>query len=298
LNAAAVEFSDVSKSFGHILAVNQVSFEVQAGEIFGLLGPNGAGKTSIIRLVLGILTPDSGRISILGGSINASRLDRIGYLPEERGLYQDISVEKVLIYLASLKGLRRRESETRLVDMLDRMDLGGYRKNKVKELSKGMQQKVQIIASLLHEPELLILDEPFSALDPINTQMIKSLILELTQKGVTVILSTHQLNHAEELCDRILLIQGGNMVLNGKLTEVVRGYSDHAVWVRLQGALPEIPGVVSTREHNRLTRLELETNINPQFVLEYLVQHNIAIEKFEIAAPSLEEIFMRAIQQA
>lgn len=293
-----VSLSDVSKSFGQIQAVDQVSFDVQAGEIFGLLGPNGAGKTSIIRLILGILEPDAGQISMLGGSLDESRLNRIGYLPEERGLYQDISIERVLLYLARLKGLHRNEAHKRMIDYLSRMDLLEYRMKKVRELSKGMQQKVQVIATLLHGPELLILDEPFSALDPINTQLIKNLIVELKQKGVSIILSTHQLNHAEDLCDRIILIHHGRKILDGNLSELYRQFSDHAVTLQVHQALPDIPGVVCNRVRNNSYRLELSSDTNPQEVLKFLLKNGVVVEKFEIANPSLEQIFINAVQQA
>src|SRR5574338_189160 len=205
----AVEISHITKSFGPVKAVDDVSLTVEKGEFFGLLGPNGAGKTTTIRCLLDIFKPDTGTVSILGGPMTEAKKDRIGYMPEERGLYQDLSLDKVLSYLASLKGLDTAETKERLDDYLVRFDLADHRKKKVKELSKGMQQKAQIISTIIHRPELLIIDEPFSGLDPVNTQMVKDLLRDLHQQGTTIIMSTHQMHQVEELCDRILLINHG-----------------------------------------------------------------------------------------
>lgn len=280
------------------MAVDGVSLDVQPGEIFGLLGPNGAGKTTLIRLILGILKPDSGQISVFGGDLDSSRLERIGYMPEERGLYQDLRLERVLLYLARLKGLSRTEAYTRMLYYLERLGMKDLQKKRVRDLSKGMQQKAQIIATLLHSPGLLILDEPFSALDPINTQSIKELIREQRLNGVSIILSTHQLNHAEDLCDRIMLIDHGRRILHGELSDIMREFSDHSILVRTHQPLPQIDGVIPVQENNQTYRLDLATGTSPQQVLEFLVAHNIVIEKFEIALPSLEEIFVRAIRGA
>ena len=207
-----IEVDHISKSFGDVEAVRDVSFEVEKGEIFGLLGPNGAGKTTTIRVMLDIFKPERGSVSILGGPMTEEKKDLIGYMPEERGLYQDIPLERCLVYLATLKGLSASDAQNRLQVYLDRFDLTPHKKKKVKELSKGMQQKAQIIAALLHDPELIIIDEPFTSLDPINTQLVKDLMVELHQQGVTIIMSTHQMHQVEELCDRILLINEGRGV--------------------------------------------------------------------------------------
>src|SRR3990170_1096240 len=211
----AVEVSHVTKTFGPVKAVDDLSFNVNSGEIFGLLGPNGAGKTTTIRLMLDIFKPDKGQVSILGGPMSEAKKDRIGYMPEERGLYQDIPLERCLVYLGSLKGLTPEEARRRVGGYLERFELADYRRSQVKELSNGMQQKAQLIATLLHEPELVIIDEPFTSLDPVNTQMVKGLLRDLGAKGVTVIMSTHQMHQVEELCDRILLINHGRAVLYG-----------------------------------------------------------------------------------
>ena len=212
---SAVELDQVSKSFGVVRAVDDVSFNVAGGEIFGLLGPNGAGKTTILRLILDIFKPDHGQIAVLDGTINEAKKARIGYMPEERGLYQDVPLERCLVYLASLKGLPKSEAKSRVSDYLERFDLISYRKKPVKELSKGMQQKAQIIVTLVHDPELLIVDEPFNGLDPVNTKMVKDILSDLRENGVAIIMSTHQMHQVEELCDRILLIDHGRTLLHG-----------------------------------------------------------------------------------
>lgn len=294
----AVQISNVTKCFGSLWAVDDVSFTVEEGEIFGLLGPNGAGKTTLIRLILDILKPDAGQITVLGGLIDEAKKDRIGYMPEERGLYQDISLESGLIYLASLKGISQAEARTRTIEYLERFDLEDYRKKKVKELSKGMQQKAQVIATILHQPELIIIDEPFIGLDPLNTKMIKAMLLELHNQGKTIIMSTHQLNQVEELCDRIMLMNFGQVILYGGLDEIRQEFSGHAVWVRTVGEPGTIPGVISTETHNSATRLELAQGVSPQEVLRHLVKQNVILEQFEIAIPTLDEIFIRVVEGA
>lgn len=294
---STVDVSHVSKSFGALKAVDDVSFTVERGEIFALLGPNGAGKTTTIRLMLDIFKPESGQVSILGGKMDEAKKDRIGYMPEERGLYQDISLERVLIYLASLKGVGVEEARQRANAYMQRFDLAQHKQKKVKELSKGMQQKAQIISTLLHRPELVIIDEPFSGLDPVNTQMVKSLLLDLHREGGTIIMSTHQMHQVEELCDRILLINHGRAVLYGALADIRRQYSGHAVLVRSQGNLPAVlPGVDQIEAHNSATKLTLASGTTPQDVLRLLVEENINLEKFEIATPTLDEIFIRVVQ--
>jgi len=194
-----IKVSHVAKSFGETQAVADVSFDVERGEIFGLLGPNGAGKTTTIRMMLDLFKPDRGTVSILGGPMSEEKTERIGYMPEERGLYQDAPLERCLLYLASLKGLSPAEARQRLDALLERFDLAAHKSKKVEELSKGMQQKAQIINTILHRPELVIIDEPFTALDPINTQLVKGLMYELRQQGATILMSTHQMHQVEEL---------------------------------------------------------------------------------------------------
>jgi len=291
-----VEISHISKSFGTLKAVDDVSFDVEKGEIFGLLGPNGAGKTTAIRVLLDIFKPDSGSISVLGGSMTEAKKDRIGYMPEERGMYQDIPLDRCLIYLSTLKGLTTMEARSRMTEYLERFDLASSRSKKVKELSKGMQQKAQLITTLIHKPELVIIDEPFSGLDPINTQMVKDLLREQRDQGVTILMSTHQMHQVEELCDRIVLIDHGRTVLYGSLDEIRRQFSGHAVLVRTPDALPALSGVESTKQHNSSAyRLNLSPSTKSQDVLRNLVDRGIQVDQFEIAAPTLDEIFIQVV---
>ena len=278
-------------------AVDDVSFDVNQGEIFGLLGPNGAGKTTSIRILLDIFKPDQGKVSILNGAMTEEKKNRIGYLPEERGLYQDIQLEHCLVYLATLKGLPAGEARRRINLFLERFDLAEHKKKKLKELSKGMQQKAQLIVTLVHDPELLIIDEPFNALDPVNTQMVKDLLREERAKGKTIIMCTHQMNQVEELCDRLILINHGQTVLYGSLGDIRRQFTSHDVFVRAVGDLPaKIPGVEAIVPHNSLTKLILAHDATPQSVLRELVSLNVNLEQFEIAVPTLDEIFIRVVQ--
>jgi ABC-2 type transport system ATP-binding protein len=293
-----VELSHISKSFGSLKAVDDVSFEVEKGEIFGLLGPNGAGKTTAIRVMLDIFKPDNGSVNILGGSMTEAKKDHIGYMPEERGMYQDILLDRCLTYLATLKGLSPVEARARMNGYLQRFDLVSSRYKKVKELSKGMQQKAQLITTLIHEPELVIIDEPFSGLDPVNTQMVKDLLREQRDKGVTILMSTHQMHQVEELCDRIVLIDHGRVVLYGRLDELQRQFSGHAVIVQTPDAIPVLAGVTNVDKHNSSAfRLNLAQSTSAQDVLRQLVDQGIRVEKFEIAIPTLDEIFIRVVQK-
>jgi ABC-2 type transport system ATP-binding protein len=216
---------------------------------------------------------------------------------EERGLYQDIPLERVLIYLISLKGVSRQEARRRVGEYLERFDLVDYKKKKVKDLSKGMQQKAQIIATLAHNPQLLIIDEPFSGLDPVNTQMVKDLLLDLNRQGVTIVMSTHQMHQVEEMCNRILLIHHGRSVLYGELQEVRKRFAGNAVLVRVAGELPaELPGVIHIEQINSFARLTLAPAASPQELLLSLMKSQAAVEKFEIAVPALDEIFVQVVQ--
>lgn len=286
----------ISKSFGSVKAVKNVSFEVDPGEIFGLLGPNGAGKTTSIRIILDIFKPDTGSVSILGGPMSELKKDRIGYLPEERGLYQDTPLERCLVYLATLKGLEERTAHARVSEFLERFDLANSRRKKVKELSKGMQQKAQLINTLVHEPEVIIIDEPFTALDPVNTQMVKDLLREKRDEGKTIIMCTHQMHQVEELADRIALIDQGETVLYGNLAEIRRKYSSDGVLVRTLSELPaSLPGVQEIRDHNSSKLLKIESGKTAQDVLTTLVEKGIILEQFEIALPTLDEIFIQVV---
>lgn len=292
-----VDVQWVSKSFGAVQAVKNVSFNLRGGEIFGLLGPNGAGKTTIIRLVLDIFKPDDGKIAVLGGEMDESKLARIGYMPEERGLYQDVKLEKCLVYLAVLKGMPQSKAKARVLDYLDRFDLYEFRDQQVKQLSKGMQQKAQIIATLAHEPELVIVDEPFSGLDPVNTKMVKDILRDLRDQGAAIIMSTHQMHQVEELCDRILLIDQGQALLHGEINTIRKQYAGNAVFVATPGSIPIMDGIVNIEPHNSAYRLVLTPDTSPKTILNQLVAENILIERFEIAVPTLDEIFIQVVQE-
>jgi len=293
----AVELSHIIKSFGSNRAVNDVSFSVDKGEIFGLLGPNGAGKTTCLRILLDIFKPDRGEVSILGGPMTEAKKDRIGYLPEERGLYQDIQLERCLIYLATLKGLSTSDARQRVSQYLERFDLAEYRHKKLKELSKGMQQKAQLIVTLIHEPEVIIIDEPFNSLDPVNTQMVKDLLREERDHGKTILMCTHQMHQVEELCDRLVLIDHGQTVLYGALEEIRHRFATHDILVRAPDGLPNtIRGVQKLEPINGSTKLVLSPGATAQEVLHELVNQNINLEQFEIAVPTLDEIFIRVVQ--
>ncbi len=293
---ATVELTHISKTFGAVKAVDDVSYSAEKGEFFGLLGPNGAGKTTSLRILLDIFKPDSGTVQVLGGPLTDAKKDRIGYMPEERGLYQDIPLDRCLAYLGSLKGLSQSEVKRRAQGYLERFDLVDSSHKKVKELSKGMQQKAQIIATVLHEPELLIVDEPFSGLDPVNTQMVKDLLREQREKGVTIVLCSHQMNLVEELCDRIVLIDHGKVVLYGQLADIRKRFSANAVMVQTAAELPSLTGVESVTPHNGSVMLNLSKGTNPQSLLQALVAKNVPVERFEIAMPTLDEIFIRVVQ--
>lgn len=292
----AVELSHITKTFGSVKAVEDVSFAIEKGELFGLLGPNGAGKTTSLRVLLDIFKPDSGSVAILGGPMTESKKDRIGYMPEERGLYQDIPLERCLAYLGSLKGMRPADVKRRADTYLERFDLAASRNKKVKELSKGMQQKAQVIATLLHQPELLIVDEPFSGLDPVNTQMVMELLREQHTQGVTIILCSHQMHQVEELCDRIVLIDHGRVMLYGELTDIRRQFSGNAVLVRTSSELPGLDGVERVEPVNGTIKLHLSKGTDPQSILQALVARKVVVDQFEIAMPDLDEIFIRVVQ--
>jgi ABC-2 type transport system ATP-binding protein len=217
-------------------------------------------------------------------------------MPEERGLYQDVPLERCLVYLASLKGLPQSEAKSRVVDYLERFDLISYRKKQVKELSKGMQQKAQIIATLVHEPELLMVDEPFNGLDPVNTKMVKDILRDLREQGVAIIMSTHQMHQVEELCDRILLIDHGRPLLYGEINGIRNQYAGHTLIIRTQESLPSMEGVLNVETHNSTYRLTLLPEVSPSDILHQLIVKNIVIERYEIAIPTLDEIFIQVIQ--
>jgi len=292
-----VVVSHLSKSFGRVQAVKDVGFEVMPGEIFGLLGPNGAGKTTSIRMMLDIFRPDSGEVRIFGGKMSEAAKDRIGYLPEERGLYQDLKLEQILVYLATLKGLAEADARERLAQWLKRLELYEHRNKKVQELSRGMQQKAQIISALVHDPDLLVVDEPFSGLDPVNTRLVKEIIEEQSAAGKAIIMSTHQMYQVEALCSRIVLIDHGSTVLYGQVDEIKRQFAGNAVTLEGQGDFANLEGVLGARRHNGAWHLTLAAGTSAQDIFQALAaQDGVKIERFEIAEPSLEDIFIHVVK--
>jgi len=293
-----ISVNAISKKFGDTQAVRDLSFEVQPGEIFGLLGPNGAGKTTTIRMILDIFKPDSGEIKILGGPMSEEKKNKVGYLPEERGLYQDIPLERCLIFLATLKGIEESVAAPKIEEYLKHFDLYESRLKKVKELSKGMQQKAQLISTLVHDPELVIIDEPFTALDPVNTETVKDMLEKKRDEGKAIIMSTHQMNQVEELCDRILLIDSGERLLYGTLPEIQSHFSTHDILVTPLSPLPQsIEGVKDIQKLNGRYRLVLSDHAEPNQVLKALINQGVELNEFEIAVPPLNEIFIKVVKE-
>jgi ABC-2 type transport system ATP-binding protein len=291
-----LEIDRIAKSFAQTVAVRDVSFHVEPGEIFALLGPNGAGKTTTVRMALDFFKPDRGAIRLFGEPPGAHSFDRIGYLPEERGLYRNLNLIECLVYLAGLKGLRAAESRRRLTYWLERFDLAAHTEKKVGDLSRGMQQKAQFIAALVHEPDLLIVDEPFAALDPVNTRLIKTVLVELAAQGKTVIMSTHQMHLVEELAERMVMIDRGEVVLYGTVADIRRQFAANAVLVEGRGELDHLPGVaeIEPAAGDGALFLHLEEYATPQEVLRSLAaQSRFTVDRFAVAMPSLDDIFVR-----
>jgi len=289
---------NIAKTFAATRAVKDVSFEVEAGEIFALLGPNGAGKTTTIRMILDILKPDQGRIAILGGPMKAETRDRIGYLPEDRGLYRNLKLIDCLMFLGGLKGLERAEARRRAEAYLERFDLLEHRKKKIGDLSRGMQQKAQFITTLLHDPDLLVVDEPFAGFDPVNVHIIKDMLREQARAGKTIILSAHEMHLVQELAGRMAMISCGEVVLYGHISEVRRRFASNAVILEGQGVLEALPGVVDIQNSNGRFLLNLSDTTSPQDVLRMIGQSDaFHVERFEIAMPTLDEIFVRVARE-
>ncbi len=304
----AIDIAGVVKRYEHHVAVKSLSLAVPTGAVYGLLGPNGAGKTTTIRMLLNIIAPDEGRISVLGRpNDDPALVDRIGYLPEERGLYKKMEVRGVLRFLAELKGVDGRTADARIDEWLDRLSLREAGKDwgnaKVDELSRGMQQKVQFIGTLLHDPELVILDEPFSGLDPINAQALKDTVVELKRRGKTVIFSTHLMDNAERLCDAVCIIAKGEKVLDGAVADVKAEHAGRTIALAVAGgAGPEVLAVLGDRtlvsradDNNRYFEIELVAGADPQALLRRLVATGAAITRFELVQPSLHQIFLQKV---
>jgi ABC-2 type transport system ATP-binding protein len=296
----AIELRNVTKVFGKFPAVDDLSFDVPRGAMFGLLGPNGAGKTTTIRMVMNITAPDSGEIRILGHPMDRATQNRIGYLPEERGLYRKMRLLDHLFFLAAIKDVPREAARKRIDSWLDRMELRPWLRKKVDELSKGMQQKVQFIATIVHDPEILILDEPFSGLDPINTAIIKEYLLDFRSKGKTIIFSTHVLEQAEKLCDEICLMARSKKILEGNLRDLKRRFSKNLVRLSVEASPSEVaslPGVVSSLPVNGEYVLALEPGTDRREFLSRALER-YRVDSFSQKEPELEEIYLEAVREA
>ncbi|MGD8726855.1 MAG: ATP-binding cassette domain-containing protein [Gemmatimonadales bacterium] len=292
----ALVLSGVTKHFGDVAAVDNVSVDVPSGSIYGFLGPNGAGKTTTIRMIMSILYPDAGSIRVLDAPAPEMVKDRLGYLPEEKGLYKKMKTGDMLAYFGKLKGMPPRRARARASELLDQFGLGEWVDKKCEALSKGMGQKVQILGTLIHEPELVILDEPFAGLDPVNVEVVRDLILELKRDGRTVIFSTHVMEQAEQICDYIFLIHKGRKVLDGPLTEV-RSRGDQGLVVDYDGdgaAFRSLPGVLRVNDAGKTAEIFLAPGAEPQEILRHLVDR-VTIRRFDMREPSLHEIFIRAV---
>jgi ABC-2 type transport system ATP-binding protein len=293
-----VSIDHITKRFGDFIAVNELSMAVYPGRVYGLLGPNGAGKTTTLRMIVNITAPDSGRIEIFGRQITPELQDRIGYLPEERGLYRTMKVGDQIKYFAALKNVGGREAETRIDRWLPRLKLAEWKNRKSSELSKGMQQKIQFISAIIHEPDLIILDEPFSGLDPLNVEVLKEVLLELKEGGKTIIFSTHQMEVAEKICDDICLINRSRKVLEGSIREVKSGFSRNAVALRMIGGeqvLKDRSLVSKVQRHSDSMEVLLAQDTTAQLLLKELIAADAVIERFEMIEPSLNDIFIEKV---
>ena len=293
---SALEVHGISKSYATVKAVDDLSFDIRPGEIFGLLGPNGAGKTTSIRMILDIIKPDAGQISVLGGAMEEAKKARIGYLPEERGLYEEMTLMDTMLFLGQLKELPRKTAAQRAETYLREVNLWDVREQKIETLSRGMNQKAQFVAATMHEPDLIIVDEPFSGLDPVNTRIIKNLLYRIRDRGAAIIMSTHQMHQVEEMCERILLMDRGKRVLYGAVAEIRRKFTQNAVEVEAQGQFEDMKGVERIVAHNGRYRLLLQQGVAPENLLKTLVgRPDLTIKAFEPVETSLEEVFVAVV---
>jgi len=290
----ALEIENITKKFGDFFAVRDLSLKIPTKTIYGLLGPNGAGKTTTLRMVMNIIIPDTGSIRVLDRKIDEEMKERIGYLPEDRGLYPKMKVGEHLSFLSEIKGIRGLDARKRIDFWLERFDLTDWKLKKVEELSKGMQQKIQFISSVIHDPELIILDEPFSGLDPVNTKLLKDIMLEMKKNGRTIIFSTHRMEQVEMICDNICLINKARKVLEGDLSQIKKQYGKNSVILDYEGdasfvqGLPEIEKI---DDYGKFMEIKLKEQKDPQELLNSLVG-KIRITKFEVMEPTLNAIFI------
>lgn len=296
---SVVTVDGVWKRFGETDVVADLSFEIRAGEVLGFLGPNGAGKTTTMRMILDIIRPDRGSIRVFGGPPGVEQQARVGYLPEERGLYRDVPVIETLTYFGALRGLGTAAARQKATALLREVGLGDDLKKKGAELSRGMHQKVQVVATVLHEPDLLIVDEPFQGLDPLNSQLLKSVILAQRDRGAAVVMSTHDMADAQVLCDRILLIDEGRRLLYGPVRRIQQAFSDGAVEVSGSGISLDpdhYRSVSEAAEHNGSIRFVLKTDASAQSLFRELAADGAAVERFQVSTPTLNEIFIRTVE--
>jgi ABC-2 type transport system ATP-binding protein len=291
------EIAHITKSFGGSVVVKDVSFTIERGEVFGMVGPNGAGKTTTIRMLMDIIKPDYGEIRLFGQPLDEDSKNRIGYLPEERGLYRKMTVSDSLVYLAGLKAVETKAAKERTEELLRQVDMLPHRGKKISELSRGMGQIIQFLVTIAHNPDLIILDEPFAGLDPVNRQLLKDIVIGLKRQGKTIIFSTHMMNEVEEMCDRILMIDKGHVVLYGNLAEIKWRYRNNSVFVDCDGDIGEIEGVIGRKEHGNYVELFLGGGNPPQKILDQLIARNLRINRFEISTPSLNEIFLQVVKR-
>ncbi len=304
MSETVVDIQKIVKRFAGHTAVREVSLQVPRGVVYGLLGPNGAGKTTTIRMVLNIIAPDSGTITVFGKPNSKPGVqDRIGYLPEERGLYRKMQVRRLLRFLAELKGVSRRVADTRITHWMERLGLRTPEKDwgtaKIDDLSRGMQQKVQFIGTLLHDPDLVVLDEPFSGLDPINAQALKDTVVELRRNGKTVIFSTHLMDNAERLCDAVCIIARGEIVLDGPLSEVKAAHGGRHVALSIESSNGDVSHIFEdtslvrrVNDSNRYLEVELAEGADPQELLRRVIGAGAMVHRFELIQPSLHQIFL------
>jgi ABC-2 type transport system ATP-binding protein len=299
MEAIAVEH--VTKRFDTVVAVSDLSLHIEQGAVFGLLGPNGAGKTTSLRMIMHILAPDEGAIRVLGQPASERTQDLIGYLPEERGLYARMKVREVLVFLGALKGLSEAEASVRTRDWLERLGLAAWSEKKINDLSKGMQQKVQFIAAVIHRPPLLILDEPFTGLDPVNATLIKDIMLDLRAQGSTVILSTHRMEQVEMMCDAICLINHGHSVLAGDLRAIKKSYGTNTLRIEYSGDgnFLDLPDLVEKLNHfGAVVEAKLRPGADSQEILKAAVARGVRLTRFELVEPPLHDIFIEKVSEA
>ncbi len=294
-NAFPILLQGVTKRFGSHTAVSSLDLEIPRGTVYGLLGPNGSGKTTTLRIIMGILLPDEGEVRLLGGGPGVTQNARVGYLPEERGVYRKMKVWELLVFLGEIRGLRRSEALQRSKDWLRRLELTEWAENRLQDLSKGMQQKVQFIGTVLHEPEILILDEPFSGLDPINQEVLEGIVREFQERGTTILFSTHLMDHAERLCERVCLISKARKVLDSDLKELKKKERKGLVAVEFEGDDGWLrgPEVADIRLQEDCVHLVLKEGSDHQAILRRGVEAGVRIDRFELVEPRLHEIFVR-----